>query len=117
MREIEFRGKRQDTGEWAYGFLDHTYERYTIHSHGAHYCYEVRPESAGQYTGLLDRNGVKIFEGDIVRSELTGLSEEVYWLKEHSSFYWGTGQSLIHYDELEVTGNIHDNPELLEERA
>ena len=116
MREIEFRGKRANGDEWVYGFLDHTYDRYTIHSHGAHYCYEVHPETVGQYTGLKDRNGVKIFEGDIVKSDSTDMAGDVYWIKEHASFYWGTGQSLIHYDELEVIGNIHDNPELPEGR-
>ena len=112
MREIEFRGKRTESGGWAYGFLDHTYERYTIHSHGDHYCYEAGQETIGQYTGLVDKNGVKIFEGDIARSETTGLTGKVYWHPESASFYWGEGQSLVHYEELEVTGNIHDNPDL-----
>ena len=126
MREIEFRGKRKSEmpgldGEWVYGSLYHAkfwktgnvLYRITPYDDNGE-SYHVDPETIGQYTGLKDRNGVKIFEGDVVKSDSTGMAGDVYWIKEHASFYWGTGQSLIHYDELEVIGNIHDKAELLE---
>lgn len=81
--------------------------------------YEVVPETVGQYTGLTDKNGTKIFEGDIVQSielELKG----IIVFDEHCRFMikdFSTGSTyLISYnnDEIQVIGNIHDNPELLE---
>jgi hypothetical protein len=66
----------------------------------------------GQYTGLEGKGDEMIFEGDIVRDEVSGLSGVVYWQKEHASFCWANGQTLVHAADLEVIGNIYDNPEL-----
>ena len=84
--------------------------------------YKVDPDTVGQYTGLTDKNGKRIFEGDIVR----GIS---FWHEKHKTyqvafddgdFYLvndsGTMYRHEHVEDIEVIGNIHDNPELLEAR-
>ena len=87
---------------------------------------DVIPETVGQFTGLTDKNGKKIFEGDIIR--FTGVKYleylEVFWCK--SDFQWRLrnrkvtgGSRELEYDDKEwgeVIGNIHDNPELLNEK-
>lgn len=131
MREILFRGKRIDDGEWVYGspifqenyvsILFWNMEEFEFEA------YPVIPETVGQYTGLLDKNGKKIFEGDIV--------------KHYNNFNDGYDVGVIFWDldfigwrrtsigrfhkisnntyklnptcVYEVIGNIHDNPELL----
>jgi uncharacterized phage protein (TIGR01671 family) len=128
MREILFRGKRTDTGEWVEGYFCKTRIKdtcYITQSEGGDCCneyfvdYEVIPETVGQYTGLEDRNGKKIFEGDILKNEDGYVydgeykTEVAYFLGE----FCGLGFCNIDPSDFkycEVIGNIHDNPELLE---
>ena len=134
MREIEFRGKRVDTGEWVYGaFVPDALEtpdndlitwgfirRYN-RDIGKMETIEVARESVGQYAGLRDKNGKKIFEGDIVRDK-KGRHLEVFWKEIGTGGWWFCYNQdgdryhvdAIHLDYLEVIGNIHDSPSLLE---
>lgn len=161
MREILFRGKRVDNGEWVYGY----YSEFPMPSLGCIFAtgtdeyiacedigsyivkiitkqhpyfsnanpiqvcefekYEVIPETVGQYTGLTDKNGVKIFEGDILRwidhNQHKGRHVKgavVMWAfgwavknifnSDYENWSWSNNTH-------EVIGNIHDNPYLLEE--
>ena len=115
MREILFRSKRTDNGEWVYGDLMHKHYNFDTKAtkviHNNIMNYKVIPETVGQYTGLTDKNGKKIFEGDIVAMG-TGRAYEVKY--NNGSFYMDGTAILIKYvDRFEVIGNIHDNPELL----
>jgi uncharacterized phage protein (TIGR01671 family) len=118
-REILFRGKRKDGGGWVSGDLEHlSYETITIQAD------MVDPETVGQYTGLADKNGVKIFEGDIVETKLNGtddprlvsfLGEENREVIEYRKGAFGTKTVNLSDDNysFEIIGNIHDNPGLL----
>ena len=128
MRDIEFRGKSLDTGKWVYGGLtqvpniDETYsyaiyERAGIHS-------SVEENTIGEYTGLTDRSGRRIYEKDIVRTKYGRLCG-VSWFSSPSYAGWDliplgiADEAPDEYDlyspeNLEVIGNIYDNPELLD---
>lgn len=123
MREILFRGKRVDNGEWVYGDLLHpdiygngySIEDFTKEKSN---CYDVIPESVSEFTGLTDKNGKKIFEGDIVKLYLID-GEEIGVIKYNDKmcrfmFFTKDGSySFDDTDDFEIIGNTHDNPELL----
>lgn len=117
-REILFRGKRVDSSEWFEGsyWLSRSAVRETTYitdGYGNLFC--VIPETVGQYTGLNDKNNVKIFEGDILKFRSGIYSVE--WDNEHSKFLQRDGQFSREFHiwiaKSEIVGNIHDNPELL----
>ena len=144
MREILFRGKRLDNGEWVYGsFLrveheDGSFTTAIFQKKDAGGDAEVSPATVGQYTGLKDKNGKRIFDGDIlhiakIADALGGyyrppldchVNVVVKW--DLCAWMWETlcdDKRYINFPdawclyECEIIGNVHDNPELLREEA
>ena len=140
MREILFRGKRMDNGEWETGSLviirgGCSDKEVFIADKMTGYHTPVIPETVGQYTVLTDKNGVKIFEGDIVKTHYANAQksdfiEQVVFhngkfcayfsnqlCKQWANLYDGTEHlpqdKSVYMDSVEVIGNIYDNPELL----
>ena len=124
MRTIKFRGKRVDNGEWVYGYLlKHSSRTEILVSHSDkildYDTYRITPETVGQFTGLLDKNGKEIYEGDVVDSHSRydqPYIREVFWGEKCGlEFKTLTGYKLCKSNEphFEIIGNIHDNPELL----
>ena len=113
MREILFKGKRVDNGEWVYGFLVKMWGQYHIvDQNNENSAYMIEPESVGQYTGLTDKNGKKIFEGDIVESP-HGTQGFIEWQNAECAFLVNIGDDWQTMDDCpyEVVGNIYDNKE------
>ena len=132
MREILFRGKRMDDGEWVEGYLVKAVGGEcmilpvtTEHCGGAEFSegYHCDPTTVGQYTGLKDKNGKRIFDGDICRNTRTGEIVSVKWHGTMAGYVWNKrradgflfdfGELFRACDKYEVIGNIHDNQELL----
>ena len=148
MREIKFRGKRKDNGEWVYGcpletkmsgvYIIGTKTKSKPHKIGGEIAsvsisdvvwqHEVDPDTVGQYTGLHDKNGKEIYEGDIVKRtcDLIGAEHDNFtgvvkfecaafmlenFDKTDGRYLWDDVQ------ELEILGNIYENPELLAANA
>ena len=127
MREILFRGKRADDGAWVYGWLcRYPFGRWPLKDAiipsedaegGYHHFVEVDPSTVGQFAGLPDKNGKRIFEGDVVAYPEYGnlavvWDDGLFQLAKNDTFY----ERLDHYSSAAaiIIGNIHDNPELLE---
>lgn len=130
MREILFRGKDFSgviNHSWCFGSLDTTEDDRTIIIYPDRFGNKCRifvnPETVGQYTGLKDKNGTKIFEGDIVDVlydvNYIGVATErigVFEVVHNGCFMGQKGSVRYHFipsDECTVIGNIYDNPELL----
>jgi uncharacterized phage protein (TIGR01671 family) len=133
MREIQFRGKSKKDGKWVYGWyvkkneqhIIYTNEQYEDQSMPPGYVsykqeyFEVEEKTVGQWTGRVDKNGKRTFEGDIV---IIGSDKNHPCILDYSyidcAFIFITGYGVNHYylknnDAYEVIGNIHDNMELL----
>lgn len=136
MRKIKFRGKRVNNGQWIEGYYGESFREissdiktsYIVEMNRRPKGHDIHKETVGQFTGLTDKNGKEIYEGDIVKvvnsdNEVDPLDSdtgigEVIFLVESGLWYIS---STIHnglFDindsyYIEIIGNIHDNPELL----
>ena len=133
MREILFRAKSECDGEWVYGSLVHIDALDMIIPTDATWCggtefnmgYIVHPETVGQYTGLTDKDGKRIFEGDVIECWSEGVCArgEVQQRKDgmwiifpawQENIMWGICPDEYGNTAVRVIGNVHDNPELTE---
>ena len=128
MRDILFRGKRVEHGGWVEGSLIKACGLCLIFSDTTKECCVVLNDTIGQFTGMHDKNDKKIFEGDIVETKYGRLCT-VVWFASQAHNGWdlevvGTVENSVHTkypdefdlykkENLEVVGNIHDNPDIL----
>lgn len=133
MREILFKAKRIDNGEWVEGYVVRKHGLYFIYSIvNSESCrqnnYEIIPETLCQFTGLCDKNGKRIWENDILMAHLDEFYPED---ATYETIEWGVAGWVTHEagsidrqyldefdtEHFEVVGNIFDNPELLQEES
>lgn len=125
MREILFRGKRTDNGKWVKGLLTVMWGQYhIINPNDENTAYPIDIETVGQYTGLTDKNGKKIFEGDIIKDHSFTIDDfsKVVYDTENAQFSLADCDEICdtmeewerYREDYEIVGNIYDNPELVE---
>ena len=132
MREILFKGKTKaitgcpynngkPDGKWVFGYVFSDLGAMKIRQYETDRpeCndYEVDPETVGQYTGSIDKNRIKIFNGDIVQAFTRYGTKHIYPIKYRNGTFWFGNWNWIEFLDRfqfrEVIGNIYDNPELL----
>jgi uncharacterized phage protein (TIGR01671 family) len=135
MRVILFRGKLEDTGKWVYGTYHKGEDSEFIYVPGEESFdtgfTSIIPETVGQYIGLMDKNSIWIYEGDIVEgsdAEGKNFRRIIFYDEEKAQFgvKWprakgkflleGITAYRIDFEDMRVVGNIHDNPELLDRK-
>lgn len=120
-REIKFRGIRRDNGEWIYGDLNHLLDGvYISNDHGCNMA-QVDPDTVGMNTGLKDKNGKEIYNGDILASDgkpfghvvdgVRGYCFDVVYFLDIYEVSWPLYGVVVndHHGDVEIVGNIHDN--------
>lgn len=138
MHNVLFRAKRIDNGEWTYGYYIKTHDYLdnreinlivgidstTFPANEITDTNEIDPETLGRYTELNDKHGIKIFEGDIVLKR-TYQGKKPFSVAYHDGMFhcgWSGGSStathgyILADKQIEVIGNVYDNPELLEDK-
>lgn len=128
MRDIRFRAKRKDNGEWTYGYVDATMYKDIVVIHTDNSTHEVDPETVGQYTGVEDSSGNPVYEGDIIAMD--GNPWGIVMYNDDGYFYlndlfddaqrdkipFGTFlKTTCRKHQFCVSGNIHDNTDIVEE--
>ncbi len=118
MREIKFRGKKKSDGKWIVGNYNLIDDRTYIFNHDPNGDnlnspddYEVIPETVGQFTGILDKEGVEVYEGDIVKSDHKNRKFTILWIYKGWKMKWNDGLSAhadIYSKYVKVIGNIHE---------